>query len=317
MAGAVKTITLNSGKSIPMVGFGTWKSKPGEVTAAVKAAIDSGYRHIDCAYVYGNESEVGTAIKDRIDAGVVKREDLFVTSKLWNTFHRQDLVKKGIQASLERLKLDYLDLFLIHWPMAYVEEREVFPKDENGKFIFSEVDFLDAWKGMEGCVDDGLTKSIGLSNFNSKQIQRVIDNAKIKPAMLQIECNPYFQQDRLLKFCHERGIHVTAYSPLGSPDRPWAKPEDPNLLEDPHVVQVAKRLGKSPAQVLLRWNIQRDVIVIPKSVTPSRIQENFQLFDFELSADDMKTMSEFEHNFRACKLEWVSDHKYYPFKEEF
>jgi len=302
---------------MPTFGLGTWKSKPGEVTQAVKDAIDVGYRHIDGALAYQNENEVGDAIHTKIGEGVVKREDLFVVSKLWNTFHRPDLVSVGLKKTLTSLRLDSLDLYLIHWPMGYKEDGDLFPKDANGKFLYSTVDILDTWKEMEKCVKQGLVKSIGVSNFNSKQIELILANCTIKPSVNQVECHPYLNQKKLIEFCKSKGITVTAYSPLGSPDRPWAKPTDPKLLDDPKLVQLGKKLGKTPAQIILRWQIQRGLVVIPKSVHKNRLLENISIFDFQLGQQDMDYINALDCNGRGCVLEWANDHKDYPFNIEF
>jgi len=317
MAGKIPTVKLNNGAEIPVFGLGTWKSKPGEVREAVENAIDTGYRMIDCALAYGNENEVGEAIAKKVSQGIVKREDLFITGKLWNTFHRPDLVPVGIKKSLADLGLDYVDLYLIHWPMGYKEDGELFPKDADGKFMYSDVDYLDTWKAMEECVRLGLTKAIGFSNFSSPQVDRILSKCTIKPAMLQVECHPYLNQAKLIEYCRNKDILVTAYSPLGSPDRPWAKPTDPRLMDDPKLVSIAAKYGKSPAQVLLRWNAQRGLIIIPKTVTKSRLAENMNIFDFELSKDDMELINGFDCNGRCCALEWVKDHKYWPFNTPF
>eukprot|EP00058_Branchiostoma_floridae_P013522 XP_002599010.1 hypothetical protein BRAFLDRAFT_122465 [Branchiostoma floridae] len=317
---AVPSVQLPSGVNMPVLGLGTWKSKPGEVTEAVKAAIDAGYRHIDCAHVYGNENEVGAGLKAKFDEGVVKREDMFITSKIWNVFHHPDDVEEAVKKSLTSLGLDYLDLYLIHWPMAYKRFKdggEMFPKDADGKFIREEIPFTDTWKALEACVESGLLRNIGLSNFNSKQIQAVIDVAKVKPAVLQVECHPYLNQKQLLEFAKQKGLVFTAYSPLGSPDRPWAKPGDPSIMEDPKLKPIADKYGKSVAQVLLRWGVQRDMIVIPKSVTPARIQQNIQVFDFKLTEEEMATIDGFNIPYRACHLDWVSFMPDWPFHEPF
>jgi len=312
-AGKVPKIKFNNGQEFPVFGLGTWKSKPGEVTQAVKDAIDIGYRHIDCAHVYGNEAEVGAALTAKLKDGTVKREDIYVTSKLWNTMHRPDLVEPAIKTTLKDLGLQYLDLYLIHWPFALKEDGELFPVDASGKTAFSEVDYLDTWKAMEGLVKKGLAKSIGISNFNKKQMERLLANCTIAPATNQIEVHPYLNQKKLIDFCQSKGVVVTAYSPLGSPDRPWAKPGDPQLLEDKKIQEIAKTYGKTPAQVVIRYGIQRGLIVIPKSVTKSRIQENFNIWDFELSAADMAHLDTFDCNGRICPYNDAYDHKDHPF----
>ncbi|XP_063632235.1 aldo-keto reductase family 1 member B1-like isoform X2 [Cydia splendana] len=312
----VPVVTFNNGKTIPAIGLGTWKSKPGEVTQAVKDAIDIGYRHIDCAFVYGNEPEVGAALAAKFKDGTVKREDLFITSKLWNTFHRPDLVRGALLKTLENLGLKYLDLYLIHWPQAYKEDGELFPVDAAGKIQFSEVDYVDTWKALEPLVAEGLVRSLGLSNFNSKQITRVLEVAKVKPVVNQVECHPYLNQQRLKDFCEARGIKLTAYSPLGSPDRPWAKPGEPLLMEDPKLKAIADRLGKTPAQVLIRYQIDRGVIVIPKSVTKSRIASNFEVFDFKLSKEDLDLIDSFNVNGRFVPMTASLGHKFHPFEND-
>ncbi|KAK4323141.1 hypothetical protein Pmani_006143 [Petrolisthes manimaculis] len=311
------SVKLNNGKKMPIHGLGTWKSKPGEVTQAVKDAIACGYRHLDCALVYGNEAEVGVAIKAKIEDGTVKREDLFITSKLWNTFHSKSLVVPTLKESLTNLGLDYLDLYLIHWPMGYKEGGEKFPTNADGTTAFSDVDYIEAWQGLEDALSQGLVHSIGVSNFNKDQIERVLSSGNIVPVTNQIECHPYLNQKKLIDWCRTKNIYITAYSPLGSPDRPWAKPEDPLLLEEPKLVAIAEKYKRTPAQIAIRYQVQRDVIVIPKSVTKSRIESNLQVFDFKLSSEDMKTIDSFDCNGRALHLDWVKEHKYWPFNTEF
>lgn len=317
MASKIPNAIFSNGNSIPMIGLGTWNSPPGVVAQAVKDAIDIGYRHIDCAHVYQNEHEVGDGIAAKIQDGTIKREDVFVTSKLWNTFHRPELVDGALKVTLKNLKLDYLDLYLIHWPVAYKEGDELFPMGPDGKtFIFSDADYVDTWKAMEKLVDAGLVKNIGLSNFNPKQIQRVLDVARIKPACNQIECHAYLHQSKLTAFCTENGIIVTAYSPLASPARPWVKQDDIVLLNDPNLKVIAEKHGREPAQILIRYQIQLGHVVIPKSVTKSRIASNFDVFSFELDGDDMKQLASLERNERICPEFGAFGHPHHPFEKE-
>ncbi|XP_058833966.1 aldo-keto reductase family 1 member B1-like [Topomyia yanbarensis] len=317
MVSVVPNAFFDNGNSIPMIGLGTWGSPPGEVSQAVKDAIDIGYRHVDCAHVYQNEHEVGDGIEAKIQEGVIKREDVFITSKLWNTFHRPDLVEGALRTTLKNLKLDYLDLYLIHWPVGYKEGDELFPFGPDGKtFIFSDADYVDTWKAMEKLVDAGLVKNIGLSNFNAKQIQRVLDVARIKPATNQIENHPYLHQSKITAFCADNNIIVTAYSPLGSPARPWVKKDDVVLLNDETVNAIARKYGKEPAQILIRYQIQLGHVVIPKSVTKSRIASNFDVFNFELAAEDMKQLGALERNGRICPEFTAFGHPHHPFENE-
>jgi len=310
-------VKLNSGHNMPIFGLGTWKSKPNEVTNAVADAIDLGYRHIDGALCYQNEHEVGAALAAKFKDGTVKREDVFITSKLWNTMHSKGKVIPGIKQTLKDLGLDYVDLYLIHWPMGYKEDAgTLFPKDGD-KWLYSDVDYVETWLEMEQVVKLGLAKSIGVSNFNKDQIERVIAAGSIVPANLQVECHAELPQKKLIEWCQSKGISVTAYSPLGSPDRPWAKEGEPVLMEHPKITAIAKTHGKTPAQVLIRFQIQRGVICIPKSVTKSRIESNMKVFDFELSKEEMATLEGMDCNGRVLGLEWIKDHPHYPFHTPF
>ncbi|KAK6494842.1 aldo-keto reductase family 1 member A1-A-like [Huso huso] len=291
--------TLSTGQKMPLVGLGTWKSAPGEVKQAVLSALDSGYRHIDCAAAYGNEQEVGEALRERVGPGKpIKREHVFVTSKLWNTKHHPDDVEPACRKSLADLGLPFLDLYLMHWPMAFERGKVAMPRNADGTLRYADTDYRDTWRAMEKLMDQGLVRAIGLSNFNARQTNDILGISKHKPVVNQVECHPHLTQKELLTHCRARGIMLTAYSPLGSPDRPWASPEEPRLLDDPQIVALARRYGKTPAQVIIRWQVQRGVVCIPKSTTPSRIKENIQVFDFTLSEEDVKLIESFNRNER-------------------
>ncbi|XP_032891510.1 aldo-keto reductase family 1 member B1-like isoform X3 [Amblyraja radiata] len=284
---------LNDGSWMPLLGFGTWKSEPEMVGDAVSAAIDAGYRHIDGAYSYMNEAEVGAAVKRKISEGVVTREDLFIVSKLWCTFHAPEDVKPSVMETLHNLQLTYLNLYLIHFPVGF--------------------------QAMEALVDEGFVKSIGVSNFNISQLQRLLSKARIFPAVNQVELHPYLTQTELVEFCMSRNIALTAFSPLGSPGRSLvflnesADPKD--LLKDPVVKMIAEKHSKSPAQILLRFHIQRNIATIPKSISPERICKNTEVFDFELTEGDLHLLLGLNRNWRVCQMKIVQDHRFYPFTD--
>ncbi|MFC1431499.1 aldo/keto reductase [Streptacidiphilus sp. N1-3] len=254
-ASTVPTVTLNNGVEIPQLGFGVFQIKPADTVAATLAALEVGYRHIDTAQMYGNEKEVGQAVRE----SGLDRSDVFVTSKLNNGFHAHDDALKAFDRSLQDLGLDYLDLFLIHWPLPAVG------------------DFVETWKALEEIYGSGRAKAIGVSNFQPHHLRRLLQQTTVTPAVNQIEAHPYLTQDELRAFDAEHGIATEAWSPIAQG----------KVLDDPVITRIAKRLGRSTAQVTLRWHLQRGDIVFPKSVTRARVEENFALFDFELSSDDI------------------------------
>jgi aldehyde reductase len=311
----VPLLKLNSGHQMPQFGLGTWLSEPGEVGQAVKIALEIGYRHFDCAILYENQKEIGEIFKVAFKDGKVKREDVFITSKMWNNQHSYAKATSAIDTTLKELEISYLDLFLIHFPMSYFEDGGMVPMDENGKMKYSNIDYLETWKALEDAVKAGKVKSIGLSNFNSKQIQRVIDNSKIKPAVLQVESNPYFSQTALLEWCKKQRIVFTAYSPLANNAHAFRKEGQTNLLEEKVMKDIAGKYNKSPAQVALRWGIERGTAMIPKSIKRNRLEENMNIWDFKLTADDMKAIDGLNKNLRLLGLEQDSAHPDYPFHD--
>ncbi|GAA4886922.1 aldo/keto reductase [Ferrimonas pelagia] len=291
---------LGSTAQIPALGLGTWKSEPGKVYDAVRTAIQLGYRHIDCAFAYDNEAEIGDAIGDAIAAGEVTRAELFITSKLWNSFHQADMVAPALQQSLSALKLDYLDLYLIHWPVAF-RAGVGFPGSGEDFLSLEQVPLLETWQAMEACVDSGLVRQIGVSNFSQQKLQALMANARIKPVNNQVELHPYLQQPELVRYCHEHGVQITAYAPLGSMDRPefLKNDTDPNLLAHPLINAIATKHGASAAQILLAWSLARDVVVIPKSVNPDRLAENLAATHVVLDDEDMAQIGELDQHYRC------------------
>uniref|UniRef100_A0A0G4HUX6 NADP-dependent oxidoreductase domain-containing protein n=1 Tax=Chromera velia CCMP2878 TaxID=1169474 RepID=A0A0G4HUX6_9ALVE len=297
---AVKSvIPLNDGNSIPAFGYGTWQAAPGVVGTALKEAVKAGFRHIDCAKVYQNEEEVGRALKELFDEGVVKREDLFITSKLWNTSHDPELVISECKKTIEDLQVGYLDLYLIHWPASWVYPEggkfesadHYFPRNEKGGAQWKEVPLTATWAKMEELVDMKLVKSIGISNFSVEETEMIVAaSKKHKPVTNQVELHPALNQAALKKACEKHGIVLTAYCPLGI----GMNEQDTGLHNVETVKAIAKKAGLTAAQLLLQWNLQEGNVVLTKSVTPSRIQENAALTTVKLDPEVVKQLNEYE-----------------------
>ena len=278
-------IALNNGSgAMPALGFGTLIPDPVATRNATKAALEAGFRVIDTAERYRTETEVGEAILEVFKGGKIKREDVFVITKLWNTNHRPERVKPAFEASLKKLQLDFLDLYLIHTPFAFQSGDDQDPRDANGNVIYDQgVTLLDTWKAMEGLVGEGKCRAIGLSDVSLAQVQEIVKAARIKPAVVHVESHPYLPEWDLLNYCRENGIVLQAFAALGHSS-------EPNLLEDPVITAIARRVNKTPAQVLLAWAIQRGTAPLTTSKTPSRIRENFQVST--LPEDAMREISD-------------------------
>ena len=268
----LKRIPLHQGAGqMPALGFGTLIPDPAETIAATRNALEAGFRHFDCAERYRNESEVGKALREELAAAGIAREDIFVTTKVWNTNHRPERVEPAFEASLERLGLTYLDLYLIHTPFAFQAGDDQDPRDQDGNVIYDrEVTLLDTWKAMESLVDHGKCRAIGVSDITLEALRPLYESARIKPAVVQVESHPYLPETELLEFCKEKEIVLLAFAPLGHGMRP-------GLLEDPVITGIAARAGKTPAQVLLAWAIQRGTAVLTTPKSAARAKENFDI----------------------------------------
>ncbi len=296
-------------KQMAKIGFGMWKIAPGDCERIIIDAIKAGYRHFDCAADYGNEKAVGNGLKSAIDLGLVTREDLWITSKLWNTYHHPDHVEMACRKSLTDLGLDYLDLYLVHFPIAlefvpfeerYPAEWVYDPKAESPEMRRAFVPLQETWMAMETLVEKGVAQQIGVCNYSSGLLHDLMSYANIKPAVLQIESHPYLTQEKLIRLAEQYGIAVTAFSPLGALsyfEIDMAKPDD-SILTEKTVQDIAAARNRTPAQIILRWGIQRGTAIIPKSSNPGRMRENLDITNFSLSSDEMAAVSGLNANHR-------------------
>lgn len=294
----MKTLTFANGDRMPILGLGTWKSEPGQVYTAVREAIRIGYRHIDCAPLYGNEPEIGNALREAMRDGEVTRQDLWITTKLWGNAHGRDNVAAAAAQSLRSLGLDYFDLYLIHWPIP-LKPAIAIPASGDDFALPADVPLTSTWEGMEGVVRAGQARHIGVSNFSVAKL-RALAGSAIKVEVNQVELHPLLQQNDLVTYCRGNGIFVTAYSPLGSSDRPefFKAADAPELLGNPVIASIAQEHGCTAAQVLIAWHIHRGVSVIPKTVNLPRLQENFAAADLTLTASDLDRIATLDRHYR-------------------
>ncbi|XP_020817114.1 aldose reductase isoform X2 [Drosophila serrata] len=306
------TVKLNNGYEMPILGLGTYNLKKSRCVDAVRHALELGYRHIDTAFLYRNEGLVGKVLSEFVGARKVLREQVFLVTKLWDIYHEPKRVQYACELQLKQLDVDYIDLYLMHSPVGvhYISDEDIMPHLETGELWTNNVDYVDTYKSMEELVDLGIVRSLGLSNFNAHQLQRLLQSCRIKPAALQIECHPELVQIPLMELCRMHNITVVAYSPLGRPTTGRPLPE---YYKDKEVLAMAKKYQKTPAQVVLRYLIDLGTVPIPKAAHKSHLMENLDIFDFNLTPEELLHFESFNRGHRIWKFEKAKNHQYYPY----
>ncbi|XP_041986130.1 aldo-keto reductase AKR2E4-like isoform X2 [Aricia agestis] len=311
-SGEAPKIKLNDGNEMPALALGTFLgmengvivSKENELVNVIVEAIDIGYRHIDTAFIYNTEAEVSKALSTAFDKGATKREDVFVTTKLWNTHHQCDEVEEALRSQLNTLGLTYVDLYLMHWPMGF-----------HSNNTYSDVDYMETWKGLENAKMLGLTKSIGVSNFNKEQLARLLAEGYVKPAALQIEIHLLNVESELVSFAQSHGITVMAYSPFGSLVKRFGQMFPGPKCDDPALLPIANKYDKTVPQIALRWLVQRNIVPVFKTLNHSRLKSNMDIFDFNLTDEEMKILGSFDSDTKYTLPSFWQDHPHYPFKK--
>ena len=279
--------------AMPSLGLGTWQAPPGQVKQAVCDALELGYRHVDCASLYGNEAEIGAALQRAFQSGLVQREELWITSKLWNDCHAPEQVRPALLRSLRDLGLEHLDLYLIHWPVVH-RHGVLMPERASEQIPLEQMPLQDTWRAMEALVDEGLVREIGVSNFSAIKIDSLLQHARRRPTVNQVERHPWLQQNALMGYCQHQGIQLTAYSPLGSS----SSNGQPSLLDDPVICAIAEEHRASPPQVLLAWGLATGTAVIPKSVHRDRLASNLAALRLQLSRSDLDRIAALDRHHR-------------------
>ncbi|XP_046349402.2 1,5-anhydro-D-fructose reductase-like [Haliotis rufescens] len=319
MSSVVRYLTMNNGLKMPSVGLGTYLLKQDILKQALDYALFLGYRHIDTALSYENEVEIGEVIHERIKAGRLKRNELFVTTKVPSVYLSRESAIRSTELSLENLKLKHVDMLLIHHPWGLVNRGDgtLVPFDSKGEKELCWYNILETWDAFEHVHNRKLTKSIGLSNFNPTQIQRIWDKADVKPANLQLELHAYWQQNVLQKVCREKNIIMTAFAPLGAPFKNDMTDGLPKLLEDPVIIEISDEYGKSPAQILLNFLLQKNIGVLPKSQSIERIRENLEVLDWKITQMDCERIEKLDNTVKYFPFDWAHTHPEYDKNQPF